>query len=171
VSDLLSNQFINEKGSGPQLIRQAVAENKPYNEFVYDLITASGGTLENPAGNYYRIARSPAESWRTPARCSRHAVCLRQPATIIRSSAGHRAITSAFGVLRRRGRRGGTTTEEVIYDLRSPQAVIHGGTGQPAPAKFPFIVEDRAERLPHPIGQMAHLAGEPYFAKSLANRY
>src|SRR5581483_9818257 len=67
------------------------------------------------------------------------------------------------------------TEVEVIYDLRTPQEVKHGGTGQPAPMKFPFTVagiEADAKDIPR-----VHLAkwltskDNPYFAKSLVNRY
>ncbi len=40
-------------------IRQALTDNKPYDKFVFELMTASGHSLENPAANYYRIAREP----------------------------------------------------------------------------------------------------------------
>jgi hypothetical protein len=38
-------------------IRQAVAQNKPYNQFAYELITAQGSSLSNPAVNYYRTLK------------------------------------------------------------------------------------------------------------------
>ena len=31
----------------------------PFDKFVYQLVTASGSTYENPAANYYRISREP----------------------------------------------------------------------------------------------------------------
>ena len=40
-------------------IRESVATNKPYDEFVRELLTASGNSLEHPAANYYRIGREP----------------------------------------------------------------------------------------------------------------
>ena len=38
-------------------IRQAISENKPYDKFVYELITAQGSSLTNPAVNYYRVLK------------------------------------------------------------------------------------------------------------------
>ncbi len=62
-SDLLLSRrkSITEKGvwSFRNWIRNAIASNKPYNEFAVELITANGSTFENPAANYYRIAREP----------------------------------------------------------------------------------------------------------------
>jgi hypothetical protein len=40
-------------------IRQAIAHNKPLNEFAYDLIASRGSTYEAPAANYYRALRDP----------------------------------------------------------------------------------------------------------------
>ncbi|MEW6159147.1 MAG: DUF1549 and DUF1553 domain-containing protein [Verrucomicrobiota bacterium] len=41
-------------------IRQSVAENKPWDLFVQELVTARGSTYRNPAANYYRPHRDPA---------------------------------------------------------------------------------------------------------------
>jgi hypothetical protein len=40
-------------------IRQAVAANRPLDQFVRDLIAARGSTYLNPAANYYRAMRDP----------------------------------------------------------------------------------------------------------------
>ncbi|MGH9405380.1 MAG: DUF1549 domain-containing protein [Terriglobia bacterium] len=42
-------------------IRQSVAQNKPWNEFVDEIVTASGNTLQNGAANYWVIHRNPVE--------------------------------------------------------------------------------------------------------------
>ena len=41
-------------------IKDAIAINKPYDEFAYELITASGSNLDNPAAAYWKILRDPA---------------------------------------------------------------------------------------------------------------
>ena len=40
-------------------IRQGVAENKPVDQFVREILTARGSTYENPAANYLRALRDP----------------------------------------------------------------------------------------------------------------
>jgi hypothetical protein len=64
-SDLLmaNRKYIQEKGvwAFRNWIRNSIATNQPYDQFVYQLMTASGSTYENPAANYYRIAREPRE--------------------------------------------------------------------------------------------------------------
>ena len=59
--DLLQSnrKFLGERGIWlfQQWIHEAIAENRPYNEFVRDLITATGSTYTNPAANYFRVSR------------------------------------------------------------------------------------------------------------------
>jgi len=40
-------------------IEQQLARNRPYDQFVRDLLLAKGSTIENPAGNYLRALRDP----------------------------------------------------------------------------------------------------------------
>ena len=59
----VNSKFLGKEGS--QLfrdwIRDQVEENKPYNEFVYSILTASGSNKENPPASYYKILRTPEE--------------------------------------------------------------------------------------------------------------
>jgi len=59
--DLLQSnrKFLGERGIWlfQQWIYQAIAENRPYDEFVRNLITATGSTYTNPAANYFRVSR------------------------------------------------------------------------------------------------------------------
>jgi hypothetical protein len=60
-SDLLSvnRKYLGEKGTWKfrNWIRTEIADNRPYNEFVRDIITASGSSYEHPAAAYWRVAR------------------------------------------------------------------------------------------------------------------
>ena len=60
-ADLLqcNSKTLGEKGvwAYREWIRQAVAQNKPYDQFARELITAQGGSLSNPAVNYYRTLK------------------------------------------------------------------------------------------------------------------
>src|SRR5204863_2822196 len=40
-------------------IRQSVAENKPLDQFVRELVSARGSTYANPSANFYRATRDP----------------------------------------------------------------------------------------------------------------
>ena len=41
-------------------IKESIASNQPYDEFAYDVITATGSNLDNPAAAYWKILRDPA---------------------------------------------------------------------------------------------------------------
>lgn len=176
---LLSNRkFIKEQGvwAFRNWIRQSIAENKPYDEFVYELMTASGHSLQNPATNYYRIAREPREVMEnmTQVFLGTRFVCAQCHDHPFEkwTQTQYFELSSYFGGV---GRKASGTEAEVIYDLRSPQTVTHGGTGQPAPARFPFeVLGSVAVPDDVPRQQLAKwlTSGEnPYFAKSLTNRY
>ncbi|MEM7698985.1 MAG: DUF1549 and DUF1553 domain-containing protein, partial [Verrucomicrobiota bacterium] len=62
-SDLLqvNSKFLGGDGSRifRDWIKQQVAENRPYDEFVYEILTATGSNKANPAASYYKILREP----------------------------------------------------------------------------------------------------------------
>jgi hypothetical protein len=43
-------------------IRQQVADNKPYDQFVHEILTATGSNKENPPASYWKILREPSEA-------------------------------------------------------------------------------------------------------------
>lgn len=63
-SDLLqvNRKFLGEVGATTfrDWIRDAVATNRPYDQFAFEVLTASGSTLDNPAAAYWKILREPA---------------------------------------------------------------------------------------------------------------
>lgn len=60
-ADLLQSnrKFLGERGVWlfQQWIHESIAENRPYDQFVRDLITATGSSYTNPAANYFRVSR------------------------------------------------------------------------------------------------------------------
>jgi hypothetical protein len=65
-SDLLlvsSNRLSNgEMWSYYNWIRDSVARNKPWDQFVYEIVTATGNTVRNGAANYWVIHRDPLDT-------------------------------------------------------------------------------------------------------------
>ncbi len=63
-SDLLdsNSKFLGDVGVRKfrNWIRGSIADNKPYNQFVRELITASGDANQNPPANYMRVVRDTA---------------------------------------------------------------------------------------------------------------
>ncbi|WP_373652080.1 DUF1549 domain-containing protein [Schlesneria sp. DSM 10557] len=176
---LLSNRkFINEQGvwAFRNWIRQGIATNQPYNEFVFDLMTASGSSLENPPANYYRIAREPREVMEnmTQVFVGTRFVCAQCHDHPFEkwTQTQYYQLSAFFGGVGRKG--GARPEEEVIYDMRTPAQVTHAGTGQPVTAVFPFPLEgvDLSSEIPRvKLATWLTAAENPYFAKSLANRY
>lgn len=58
---LVNSDYLGAEGAEVlrEWIRGRVASNAPYDEFVRELLTASGSTLENPPAAYYKIQRVP----------------------------------------------------------------------------------------------------------------
>lgn len=61
--DLLqvNRKFLGAEGAAKfhEWIHQAVAENRPYDEFVRQILTASGSNNTNPAASYFKVLRDP----------------------------------------------------------------------------------------------------------------
>jgi hypothetical protein len=61
-ADLLqvNNKYVGEEGAWAyrNWIRQAVAANMPYDQFVHAILTGTGSNLENPPASYWKIHRS-----------------------------------------------------------------------------------------------------------------
>ncbi len=65
-SDLLSvnRKFLGERGVWKfrNWLHEQVAVNRPYNEFVKEIVAASGSTFDHPAASYWRVAREPNQA-------------------------------------------------------------------------------------------------------------
>ncbi|HEX3872260.1 MAG TPA: DUF1549 domain-containing protein, partial [Pirellulales bacterium] len=65
-ADLLqvNRKFLGEQGAWAMRnwIRQAISTNMPYDQFVHDVLTAQGSTLDNPPASYYKVLRAPGET-------------------------------------------------------------------------------------------------------------
>ncbi|MCM2371851.1 DUF1549 domain-containing protein [Aporhodopirellula aestuarii] len=65
-ADLLqvNRKFLGVEGSKTyrQWIRDAIAENRPYDEFARQILTATGSNQSNPPASYYKVLRTPEET-------------------------------------------------------------------------------------------------------------
>ncbi len=65
-SDLLlaNGKFLGREGAGllREWIRKQISENKPYDEFVREILTASGSNKVNPPASYFKVLREPDET-------------------------------------------------------------------------------------------------------------
>lgn len=179
-SDLLmsNRKFIKEKGvwAFRNWIRSSIALEKPYDEFAYELMTASGSANENPPANYFRVAREPKllmENMTQVFLGTRFMCAQCHDHPFERWTQNNYYQLSAF--FADVGRKPGITDgDEIIYTLNAPLTVTNISTGQAVEAVFPFehdgidkSLTDRRQQL----GQWLTSKENPYFAKSLVNRY
>ncbi|GIW98048.1 MAG: vegetatible incompatibility protein HET-E-1 [Pirellulaceae bacterium] len=170
-------------------IREAIAENRPYDQFVRDILTASGSNRENPPASYFKILRTPDlmmentthlflavrfncnkchdhpfERW-TQDQYYQLSAFFAQTALRQDPASGDKKI-------------GGTAVEgakplyEEVYD-RSEGEMMHPRRGQPVAPEFPFECEYTS---PPDATRRQQLAAwltspdNPYFARSYVNR-
>jgi hypothetical protein len=178
-SDLLlaNSKFITEKGSWAfrNWIRRAVATNMPFDKFVYELMTASGSTYENPAANYYRISREPKVAMEnmtqvfigTRFQCNQ---CHDHPFERW-TQRQYYELSAYFASVGRKA--GPVRGEEIIYSLSKGIDIKHPTTGETITASFPFSSElDNKDSDPrNRLASWLTSPKNPYFAKSIVNRY
>ena len=176
--DLLKSnrKFLGQKGMWRfrDWLRQSVAENKPYNQFVYELITARGSTYDNPAANYLLVADQPNTQMETTtqlflgvrfvcAHCHDHPFEQWTNKQYFELS----AFFAQVGV-----REGARNLEKVVYD-KADGEVVFPKTGRVAPAHFPYLqpahltTDEARRRL---LAEWLTSKDNPYFAKAIVNR-
>ncbi|MEX0711700.1 MAG: DUF1549 domain-containing protein, partial [Pirellulales bacterium] len=188
-ADLLqvNRKFLGEEGAWAfrNWIRQAVASNMPYDEFVHTVLTASGSNLENPPASYYKVLRDPGETMENTTQlflavrfnCNK---CHDHPferwtqdqyyhLAAYFAQVGRKEAPSYAGKVI-----GGTAVEqplplvEIVYDRRAGD-VTHERTGQVTPPEFPYT---HAGEVPSEASRREQLARwiaskeNQYFAKS-----
>jgi len=176
--DLLKSnrKFLGEKGLWRfrDWIRESVAENKPYNQFVYELITARGSTYDNPAANYYLIADQPNTEMENTtqlflgvrfvcAHCHDHPFEQWTNKQYFELS----AFFAQVGV-----KEGTRNLEKVVYD-KDEGEILFPKTGRPAPAHFPYgqpINVSTEEGRRQLLAAWLTSKENPYFAKAIVNR-
>ena len=170
-------------------IRERVAANMPYDQFVREILTASGSNRENPAAGYYKILRDPAETMEntthlflaTRFNCNK---CHDHPfERWTQDQYYHLAAYFARVGLERdpaSGDRniGGSAVEgarplfEAVLD-RDAGEVKHDRTGKVAAPEFPYPVSvalpDNATRR-NALAAWITSPENPYFALSYVNR-
>jgi hypothetical protein len=192
-ADLLqvNAKFLGTEGSSAfrGWIREQVAANTPYDEFVRKVITASGSNKENPAASYYKILRTPAETMENTThlflgvrfncnKCHDHPFERWTQDQYYETAAYFAQVDLKPDPAGGDQRIGGTAVEgakplyEIVTD--APQGeVIHERTGSVAEPEFPYETEFQApEGAPRRV-ELASWITSPdnqYFARSYANR-
>jgi hypothetical protein len=192
-ADLLqvNRKFLGEEGSVAlrNWIKDAIASNKPYDEFAREILTASGSNLENPPAAYWKVLRDPTGAMENTTHlflavrfnCNK---CHDHPFERWTQDQYYE-LSQFFAQVGRKeapeytGQRiGGSAVEgavplvEVVFDAGSGD-VKHDRTGQVVAPSFPYSHSDvapeqaaRRERL----AQWMTSKENQYFAKSYVNR-
>ena len=175
-----NGRLIQTKGANVfnRWIRTSLAQNKPMDAFVRELLTADGSTFQNPAANYYRISRDPENSVETTAQLFlgvriQCAKCHNHP--FERWTQDDYYGFAAF-FSRVRQKKGNLPDEEVIFaikdgDVRQPRTgktmkpkALGGPTFDPETLKVKD--EDRRDQL----AAWLTARDNPFFARSFVNR-
>ena len=170
-------------------IRQHVAVNTPYDQFVKEILTATGSTKDNPAAAYYKILRTPEETLEntthlflaTRFNCNK---CHDHPFERWTQDQYYQLGAFFAQVGRRADPRigdkqiGRTQVEagkpfyEIVYDAEEGE-LQHDRTGELTPPQFPFdckFEEPQSNSRRALLAAWVTSADNPYFARSYVNR-
>jgi hypothetical protein len=192
-ADLL---FVNRKFLGPESaaefrawLRQQVAENRPYDEFVRSVVTAEGSNRQQPAAAFYKVLRTPTDVMEATTQlflairfnCNK---CHDHPFERWTQDQYYETAAYFAQVARQpdpesKGRTiGGSAVEgaQPLYEIIGDTAegeIRHERTGQVTPPQFPFPCQFEApQNAPRRAEFAAWLTSpdNPYFARSFVNR-
>lgn len=159
-------------------IRDSLASNKPYDQFVTEILTASGSQESNPPTIWYRAVRKPAEYVESVAQAFlgvriQCAQCHHHP-TERWTQADYYGLAAVFS---RVGRKGGfadaeVPTNEIIY-VKSHGHVRHPRTGetlQPRPLGGEAFDADIYTDPRRDLARWMTDRDNPFFARTMVNR-
>ena len=185
-ADILQNRgagySTSQQRSGTALfaawIRDSLAANKPYDQFVSEILTASGSQFENPPTVWYRSVRRSSEFVESVSQAFlgvriQCAQCHHHPAERW-SQSDYFGLAAVFA---RIGRKGGfadaeVPTDEIIF-LNPAGTVRHPRTGESIPPRAlggPEFANGRYDDPRVSLVQWMKDPGNPYFGRTMANR-
>jgi len=169
-------------------IEQSVADNKPYDKMVRELLTAEGSCYENPAVNYMRVLREPGKITEDVSqtflgvrfncnKCHDHPFEKWTQNQYYQFGAYFAQVSIKRGFLGKEVIRNNTgdatpvTGEEIVYRNYAGGEVKHPKTDMAVAPKVPFgeakaVGEDRRDAFVDWLTSKDN----PLFAKSMANR-
>jgi hypothetical protein len=181
--DLLQNsrKYLGEKGAYEfrEWIRESIAQNRPYDRMVREMLTARGSSYENPAANFFRVTRDPKPTMEktTQVFLGVRMVCAQchdHPFERWTQNQYYEmaAFFSAVGV-----RPGYEVGEEIVYDQRQDFDMKHPKDGRVMNPKF-ILPASRPGGATVPTDAQRRIAyaewltarDNPFFAKSTVNR-
>jgi hypothetical protein len=192
-ADLLqvNRKFLGEGGAKAlrAYVREAIADNVPYDRLVYRILTASGSTMQNPPAAYYKVLRDADAAMENTTQlflavrfnCNK---CHDHPFERWTQDQYYHLAAYFAQVDRKedpkfKGQKvGGTDVEgakplvEVIADAKSGE-VKHERTGKVTPPQFPYTypgMPTGGATRREQVAKWITSPDNPYFAKSYVNR-
>lgn len=157
-------------------LRQALHENRPYDQWVGELLTASGSPATNPAVAWFSQVRTLEERTEDAAQlflgqrvqCAR---CHQHPYEKW-SQADYAQLAAFFSLVSNKPSE--SPGEAEFYSRTGQASAKHPNTGQPLPPKgldgAPLQIDPEDDPRAHLVDWMA-AAENPFFAKMAVNRY
>ncbi|RKU08169.1 S-layer protein [Candidatus Poribacteria bacterium] len=159
-------------------VREAVAQNRPYDQIVEELITSRGSTYQHGPTNYYRIEQQPAGRAETTAQvflgirlsCAR---CHKHPFDQWTTDDywNFAAFTGKVGI-----RGGGLYNEQVVYYNPTGRVINQSVQGNRGEVALPTFLGGES-LAPNYQGDVLQVLADwmtsptnPYFAKATVNR-
>jgi hypothetical protein len=192
-ADLLqvNRKFLGDNGARAfrNWIRERVAKNLPYDKFAFEILTATGSNVENPAAAYFKILRTPDVVMENTTqlflavrfncnKCHDHPFEKWTQDQYFNLAAYFSQVTRAEDPKYKGQKIGGSAVEgavplvEVVNDGKGGE-IKHDRTGETAKPKFPYTI---AAEVPAAESRRVQAAkwitspANPYFARSYANR-
>jgi hypothetical protein len=171
-----SRKTVQLKGSlGLQTwLREQFVRNVPFDQTVRELLTAAGDTATNPPANYYRIAKDPQSLGETTAQLflgvrMQCAKCHNHPFERWTQD-DYFGMAAWFARVRQRPTE--AKSAEIVYVTRAGD-VTQPRTGKPMPPRYPGASDTPAagdDDRRTVFADWLTKPGNPFFAKSVANR-
>jgi hypothetical protein len=177
-ADLLqcNRKYLGEKGVWifRAWIRSQIASNRPYDQFVREIVTASGSSYAHPAASYWRVSREPNVAAEHVTQlflgirfsCNK---CHDHPFERWTQAQYYR-FAAYFG---RVGFRPGIENEDETVVEQTTGEVINPRTNQAATAAYPYTFNAKLEKAGsrrEALAAWLTAPENPYFAKSYVNR-
>jgi len=163
---------ISERGvhSLHRYLVRTMADDKPMTEFARELLTATGNTLNKPAANFYRVARTPEEAAEAAAQLflgvrMQCAKCHNHPFEAI-TQTDYFGLASFFARVQYKGSQFGLD-DEIVY-LSSNRELNNPKTKKPQePILFgtPIAPLGPERRPPRTLRRLAHRTGQQVFSR------
>ncbi|XZE35949.1 DUF1549 domain-containing protein [Pirellulaceae bacterium SH501] len=192
-SDLLqvNSKFLGKEGAASfrNWIRESVATNKPYNQFVSEIVNSNGSNRESPPASYYKILRNPEDTVENTThlflgirfncnKCHDHPFEKWTQDQYYQTAAFFSQVELKKDPESENKTIGGTAVEgaKPLYEIVSDTGTTemkHQRTQQSVAPKFPFEAE---HSVPEGASRRAMFAAwltsakNPYFARSYVNR-